>query len=511
MRFVSVTSSAAMLRPGLYGFEVTAVLRNDLAVEITGIRATLTVREGTASRAGDFRWRDADARDGVLDPQPASIPPGGQATFRFLVDALAHAAPVGPLSLDAEAMFQTGGAMRAATPLDPPTQLPFEGRPAPIVVTTARDEDNGDTRISFREAVKLANANPGFDRITFDPAAFPPGNPVVTVLDEKLGEIPTVTGDLVIDGSGAGFTFAMTSKWETPGRRYGLRLASGTLVVHGIGFLDMGFNYPVENLGADNCGSGTMYDGGAIRVDGGTLILDSNRFADTDVSERNCLAASVRLLGGSGHRILSNHWTDPSMDALYVGAPTVEVSGNVMDGGAAPDRADDCITVASLGGAPLWVVGNLCVDAEQSAVVAGGPDDGQLYLVGNTFVRSRGLAAVRRIGNNRRVELHDNAYYANQAAILTTNNGDAFTISHEAEFGTGPFCAGCGAAAILQPTILTDVDPQFTNAAGTTPADFTPGPGSPLVDSGLDLVDRNGPVPGRFGGAGPERGAAELP
>jgi hypothetical protein len=119
---------------------------------------------------------------------------------------------------------------------------------------------------------------------------------------------------------------------------------------------------------------------------------------------------------------------------------------------------------------------------------------------------------VRRAGNNRRVELHDNAYSANlQAAIQATNNGVDFTISHEAESGTSPFCGGCGAALIQQPTIQADVDLQLANPAGAAPVDFTPRSGSPLVDSGLDLVDRNGPVPGRFNGAGPERGAVELP
>ena len=134
-------------------------------------------------------------------------------------------------------------------------------------------------------------------------------------------------------------------------------------------------------------------------------------------------------------------------------------------------------------------------------------------MVNNTFVRSRGLGAVRRVGNNRRIELHNNAYHSNQsAAIRATNNGDDFTISHEAVFGSTLLCAGgCGSAMIQMPTIVFEVDLRFANALGVTRADFTPRPGSPLVDSGLDLVDLNGSAPGRFNGAGPERGAIELP
>ena len=181
VRFVSVTSNVAALRPGRYGIEVEAVLRNDLTVEITGIRPSLTIIEGTTSRASDFRWRDADARDGVPAAQPASIPPGGQATFRFRVDALAHAAGPGPILLGGEATFQAGGVAGSATPLDPPTSLPFEALPAPIVVTTTTDEDNGNGDTSLREALQQANANPGFDRVVFDSTVFAPGTPKVTL------------------------------------------------------------------------------------------------------------------------------------------------------------------------------------------------------------------------------------------------------------------------------------------------------------------------------------------
>jgi CSLREA domain-containing protein len=431
--------------------------------------------------------------------------------LRFRVDTVAHAVGPGPILLGSRAAFLAGGRAAAATSIDPPLILPFEELAPPIVVTVAGDEDNADANTSLREAVKAANARPGLDRITFDPAVFPPGGWTSALLGNGLGALPPIDGDLVIDGTGAGFELAVNPGWAGS-RRYGLRLVSGTLVVHGIAFRDLGHAYPAENLGANNCGSGTQHDGGAIRVDGGTLILYGNRFTDEGVGERNCRAASVRLHGGEGHRILNNTWTDPAMDALYIAAATREVSGNVINAGRAPGKTDDCIAIDSQGGADLWIIGNVCVDQELTAVTAGGSDPGRLYIVHNTFVRNRGPGAVHRAGAARRVELHGNVYHANpQAAISADAGGINLLISHEAEVGSARFCTACGSAVIQTSTISSGVDLGLLVPAGSTPADVTPRTASPLVDSGLDLVDRNGSIPRRFNGAGPERGAIELP
>ena len=512
VRFTSVTASQAVLRPGYYGISVTAVLRNDLATQITGVRASLTFRDGAADRAGDFRWRDADAREGVMAAQPATVPAGGEATFRFIVDARPSAVGPGPILLGGEATFLLDGASRSAAPLDPPTPLPYATLRAPIVVTTATDEDNGDANISFREAIKLANSNSGFDRIVFSPTVFPPGNTTPAFLNAGFGEIPAVNGDLVIDGSGAGFILAVTAFWRSSSR-YGLRLQSGTLVVHGLTFQDLGEGYPDEILTTNNCGTGNQGEGGAIRVDNGTLILDGNRFSDPNVTERNCYAASVRIHGGTNHRILRNTWTSLSMDALYIDAATREVTDNVIDGSAALDKGDDSIFIARQGNTDLWLVGNLCVDQEFSGVAVSdmkGTDTGTLHVVNNTFVRERNIAV--RQSAARRVELHNNAYLSNQtAAIASDLTGTNLRISHEAESSNPMFCMGCDNAMIQIPTNLTGVNLNLVNEAGAMPADLTPRADSPLVGSGTDLVDRNGSAPGHFNGQGSERGAFELP
>jgi hypothetical protein len=86
-----------------------------------------------------------------------------------------------------------------------------------------------------------------------------------------------------------------------------------------------------------------------------------------------------------------------------------------------------------------------------------------------------------------------------------------FVISHESESGPTPYCNGCSAAMVQTPTIGVDLDLQLVNPSGTTRADFTPGASSPLLNTGHDLLDRNGSTPGRFNGIRTDRGAIERP
>src|SRR4051794_21728081 len=66
--------------------------------------------------------------------------------------------------------------------------------PTPYVVSNAASDGAG----SLRQAVLDANASPGADSITFDPALFA-GGPV-TILTSG---VPTITGDLTIAGPGS--------------------------------------------------------------------------------------------------------------------------------------------------------------------------------------------------------------------------------------------------------------------------------------------------------------------
>lgn len=516
VHFISITPSVTTISPGLYGFDVVAVLRNDLDVPVTAVAANIAFADAMGNRGPDFRWRDADARDGVMAPQPAMVPAMGEATYHWKVDALASAIPPGPITVRATATGMASGTPISAHPLDAPPALDFAPINPTIVVNRATDELNADDQICLREAITMANAAPGLDRISFDPTVFPLGAPAQYLLSVSLGGLPPVTdpAGLVIDGSNAGITVAVNSSWDSGGR-YGIVLTTGLLVIDHLRFRDLAYSFRNENITSDagNCGSATFFDGSAIRVNGGTLILEASRFFDPDVAERNCVAASVRLQGGSGHRIINNTWTDQVMDALYVAAPTVEISNNTLNAGATPTRTDDGIFIAAQGGLDLWVTGNVITGLEYAGVYAAGLDSGALYVVNNTFARTGtvGGGGVRRSLQSRPLVARNNVYLSPLPSSVQVDDGSgtAMDLAYEATTDAA-LCTSCPGAQ-LGAGILTSVAPMVLDAAGSTAADFAPQPGSPLIDTGADLLDRNGKAPGRFNGAGPERGAVELP
>jgi hypothetical protein len=414
--------------------------------------------------------------------------------------------------------FDSAGSRLTAQPWSESPAIGFEYINAPIVVDLVDDTVQDDGQTSLREALIVAAASPGVDRIVFDSAVFAPGDGTVIQLDESLDELPAITangGGLVIDGSGADVTLAVDSNWTDPEGRYGLQLDGGRLAVYGIGFRDMGYNYRDEgDLSGNNCGaSGAQLEGGAIRVDGGTLVVQDSHFADPNVDERNCYAASIRIHGGSGHRILGSRWTEQSMDAIYLNAAAVEITDNVFDAESSLAKVDECIYIDGQGGQDLWVIGNLCVDQEYSGVVAGGGDAGTLYLAHNTFVRTgrSGLGAIRRNGTSREIVGRNNLYVDNNPAAYDDNdNGNGMDIAFDAVTGS-PFCdSGCASAVRNTPSLLELDDLDLVNSSGTTMSELRPNATSPIVNSGVDWIDRNGTSPGRFNGPGCERGAVEL-
>lgn len=506
VKFLSITSTTLQLRPGLYGMEIVATLRNELASPITNLAVTLTFTDGTSNRAGDFRWRDFDAREGVVMLQPQTIGAGQEAVYRFSVDALPWAIPPGPIAINGAATFVDGAMPLSATPADAPLMLPFATFGS-IVVSSAMDKIDADTQVTLREALLLAAVQEGLDRISFDPTVFPPSAPVISVLANGLGEL-VVNQDVVIDGHDAGVILAVNTSWENSGR-YGLKISNGNVVVSGITFRNFGYGYQNEDLSGNNCGSGTFFDGGAIRVDNGQLVVDGNTFEDPDVSERNCFAASLRLEGGTRHRITNNTWTNGSMDAVYVDTSTLEISGNLINAGNNPSKVDECIFIASQGGQPLWITKNICVDQEFSGVVAGGNDAGALFVANNTFVRHAALSAIRRSGN-RAITLRNNVFLGSMpSAIALDNNGNGFNIAYESVSGSSIFTGASTAATVTN--VITPSDPGFVDSAGMTRASLSPTGNSPLISSGVDFIDVNGATPNHSNGAGVERGAIELP
>ncbi len=515
--FTSVTATISTLRPGQYGWVVVATLQNTGTAEITDVAMTLTFATGAVDRVLQFRWRESDLREGLTTPT-RTIPPGGALAMRFQVDALAFATPPGPVEINGVATFVDGGVPASAQPLAMPLSIPFATIPAPIVVTTASDERAANATVSLREAIASANANPGFDRIIFDPTIFPDiSTPVVIQLDRMLAAFPDVSGggpgnDLVIDASTANIVLALDSTWGGS-RSWGFRHTSHLLVIHGLHFRNFGFAYPATNVTTDNCMGGRQ-EGGAVRSDGGVLILQNNSFADPGVLERNCFAAAVELRGdGAGHRIIGNDFTDVVADAVYVTAAVTEITDNLITGGDTPTKADDGIVLESNSALPVWVVGNVIVDQDFAglAVFGGGQ---VIYAAHNTFARNNAVGSIWagsiwRLGTST-VNLLNNAHVDNLPAALFPDVSAGIRVAYDALQGNVLCSPPCPLVVVA--SILESADLLFTASSNPrTRADFTPLPTSPLVDSAFDALDRNGPAPGRYHGAGPDRGAVERP
>lgn len=512
VRFTSIQATLGSIKVGAYGWQVTAVLRNELPNDITAIGTTLTFSDHGTDRASAFRWRDIDMREGVATLPPTTIASNSEATFTFVVDALPWLVGPGPLEINGAATFNSTGTVYSATPATTPESLPFVAMNAPIVVNTLVDEATSNTTTSLREAITQAKSVSGVDHIMFDPTVFTAGS--VSTLSYALGALPTLdgsNGDIVIDGHGANVTLAVDSAW-IGSQRWPFRVTGANAIIGNITFKDFGYSYPVENLSGNDCGNNDQAEGGAIRVEGGTLILEGNTFDDIDVSERNCYAALVRYEGGSNHRIIANHWTNPSQDAVNVNANVREITGNVIDAGNDVTKTDDGILIATQASMDTWVTGNLVVQMEFSGLYAGGADiAGHLYVINNTFAHNGQVASSAVLRNlTRQITFKNNFYIGNNpAAIAVNNTGSGFDFDHEALM-SNPLCdSACGLAN--ETATITVSPPGVANSTGKTFADYLPQPGSALLDSGVTYIDRNGSQPGHFNGAGTERGAVEAP
>lgn len=494
VHFTSVTSSVPALQPGLYGIAIDAVLQNDLDRPITNIEANLGFGGG---RGAQFTYRDVDRRDGSGSmPQPTMLAAHASATFHFIVDAQSNCVPPGPVPVNGVATFFDGTSTMSATPLATPLSLPFVTLNPPIVVDTATDENTANTTTSLREAIALANSQPGLDRITFDASLAT----ATIMLVRTLGQLPDISSDLVIDGNGVMLRVDQT--WQTMPGLYGFKITGGTVVISGLKLKDMAYSYKLEDVSSNNCGDGDILDGGAILVTAGTLILDGNRFDDTGVPEKNCYAAALRIEGGTGHRIVRNNFVGEVMDTMNISANVREISDNTMSSTADPTKGDDGIFVSGQGNSELWITGNTFVDKEYDGVYAGGGDAGDLYLINNTFVRT-GLVANGAVGrsNARTIHSRNNIFLNdNPAGYIANNAGALLDLAYDEAFGDA-YCTGCTA---ITPQNILIADP-------TLDASFVPMAGSPAIDSGDDWLDRNGKKPGHYNGSGADRGATETP
>jgi len=165
---------------------------------------------------------------------------------------------------------------------------------AEFIVTILDDEDDGDrsaSDLSLREAVALANATPGTDRITFDPAL------AGGTLRLTQGEI-AITDSLVIDGDlddDAAPDIRITGD------------ANGDDVLDADGNTDAGASRPEDDTanGADDDGDGVIDDAGPdLMADNSRIFAVSDSNADLAIDglilTGGVAADGVGIFGGGG-------------------------------------------------------------------------------------------------------------------------------------------------------------------------------------------------------------------
>jgi murein DD-endopeptidase MepM/ murein hydrolase activator NlpD len=151
-----------------------------------------------------------------------------------------------------------------------------------LVVTTNEDSGAG----SLRQVLAQAGIN---DMITFDPSAFPPGDPATIALLSPLPEI--VTDGLTIDGSGASVILDGTGAGETDG----LRITADGVTVRQLqitGFEQDGIDVRLGSEGTSiegNVIGGNGHHGIRIQGDGisGTRIVGNHLGTDATGTAAN--------------------------------------------------------------------------------------------------------------------------------------------------------------------------------------------------------------------------------
>ncbi len=506
VQVTSVLPNVGEIKPGL-SFQIDVVVNSGLESDVTAVEASLRFTDSTgASRNPSFRWRDLDARE-LSAAQPALIAAGGNEIFRFKVDALASA--TGVISVDSSVTFDHDGQRQTAAGLEVVPEYDLSLARPPIVVDSAADDPASGT--TLREAMKTAELNAGLDRIVFDSSEFPLASNTPIVLSDALGELPQITEDLAIDGGGAFPSVTVPADWEGKGR-FPIRMTGGSVLISGMRFVDTALSFTEDVISSGrNCGDmllGQTYTGGAITVTGGTLTLDTNLFVDPGALERNCHGAAVSIVGGLGHRLLNNRFRAMVMDAFYIDASVSEIEGNLIWSGIDPLSSDDGIFVNSSAGATIWIVRNLFIEMERSAIFAADAVNAQ--IINNTFVRNGMVdgSAIRVGTDNVDLTMRNNIYVGNQPAAISVTAGVGNVMVDFEQAFENEMCPNCDLAAIGNNNLA--LSPAFENVDGNTRSDFAPTPASTAVDSATDWIDVNLRQPGWFNGAGPERGAVEL-
>ena len=259
-----------------------------------------------------------------------------------------------------------------------------------LVVDTIADIDNGDYSVgdlSLREAIDQANANPGQETITFDPAI---AGSTILLNGTQL----EITDDLVIDASSVAGGIAIDANAQSR-------------VLH---FPDGTGDLTLNRLTIE--GGFTSEDGGGIRfLSSGNLTLDDTTISgnssgnegggiySTGVVTLNESTVSENTAEGAGGGVSIGTYGTLDVDRSVISGNTTEVSGVSGGGGIYADQATVTITNS-------LITGNEASNSEGGGIR--GRNNGSLF-VRNTTISGNSAANVGAAissGAGNSVEIH---------------------------------------------------------------------------------------------------------
>jgi len=218
------------------------------------------------------------------------------------------------MPISSSSTFRIFFAIAVATILLALSQATGSVHAATFTVTNTNDVGAG----SLRQAILDANDMAGADTITFDAAVFPPGTPATI---SPASDLPTITGDLTIDASGAGVIIDGLAGGGTDG----LNFDGGTFSLIGGGGLT------IQNFRDGVRVSAT----GDVTISGTTA--NNNSEDGFDVGD----AALVTISG-----ITANGNGDEGIDIDPTSLPPTDVS---ISGSTANDNTNEGFQIDTLG------------------------------------------------------------------------------------------------------------------------------------------------------------------
>ncbi|MCA9102605.1 MAG: hypothetical protein KDA63_15705 [Planctomycetales bacterium] len=177
----------------------------------------------------------------------------------------------------------------------------YEAQTLALVVDTNVDESDGDYSaldLSLREAIELANANPGADTITF--AGSLAGNPIKLVLGQlTISDGVTITGlganDLVIDAQDNSRVMRVTGVVDV--EISGLTLTGGNADRGGGLFNDVDATTQLIEVVVDGNEATNNFDTGAGIWNGGDLSVIDSRITGNTGTGSNTYGGGIRNSG----------------------------------------------------------------------------------------------------------------------------------------------------------------------------------------------------------------------